>query len=152
VTEFDELQSIITRENALALLAAMACPHCDSVGNYQLFDEINNNGVGIQCLGCGKYHPFTKQRIMWLRAADKRRSNDIVAVMKACGAYCYCCGTGFEALQASGVGMSVHHTRAFATHGERYAKIPLCTVCHEQATWLQRTMRRFVVDRRPPGA
>jgi hypothetical protein len=145
--DFEQLQRDITRETALDMLRDVACPACGIVGAYQLFDEIANNGVGIQCRSCGKHHPFVRQRIMWLRSADKRRSNDIAAVMKACGAYCYCCGNSFEALQACGVGMQVHHTRPFAANGETYAKIPICVVCHEQATWLQRTMKRFI-DRR----
>lgn len=144
MTDFEQLQRDITRETALDMLRDVPCPTCGSTGAYQLFDELNNGGVGIQCNGCGKHHPFVRQHIMWLRAASKRRSNDIATVMKVCGAYCYCCGNTFEALQMSGIGMSVHHTRAFSEHGESYAKIPLCTVCHEHANLLQRTMKRFI--------
>jgi hypothetical protein len=139
----DELQATITRDNALALLATMACPYCGGVGRFQLFDEIANNGVGIQCLACEKHHPFIKQRVMWLRGEKVRRSNDIVAVIKECGAFCYICGITFDDLMAKGIAASVHHTRPFAEHGEQFKKIPVCSVCHELANFMQRTHRRW---------
>lgn len=139
----DELQATITRDNALELLRKMACPNCSVVGNYQLFDEIANNGIGIQCLACCKHHPFIKQRIMWLRGEKPKRSNDIAAVIRECGAYCYICGITVDELLGKGIGVSVHHTRPFAEHGEQYKKIPVCTVCHELANFMQRTHRRW---------
>jgi predicted HNH restriction endonuclease len=82
---------------------------------------------------------------MWLRGNEKRRSNDIVTVMNECGAYCYSCGNTYEeTAQKLGLGFAVHHTRPFADHGERYKKIPLCALCHEVITALQRTMRRVM--------
>jgi hypothetical protein len=142
MTDFDKLSQEITRENASELLADVACPECGSVGQYTVFDEINNNGVGLRCDGCGKHHPFVRQRIMWLRGGPKRRSNDIVAVIKECGAYCYLCGETFEDLEKIGIGPTVHHTRAFADHGETYKKIPVCTECHELANFMQRVRAR----------
>ena len=82
----------ITRDNALALLRDVACPNCSTVGRFQLFDEINNGGVGIECTACGRRNPFKRERILYLRSEGKRRSNDIAAVIEECGAYCYICG------------------------------------------------------------
>jgi Zinc-binding domain of primase-helicase len=138
------LRDQMNRENALELLRDVACPACGSLGDYQLFDELNNNGVGLQCRACSKHHPFIKQGIMWLRTAGKRRSNDIAAVMKERGAYCYGCGTPFRVLEAHGIGMHAHHSRPFTAHGEDSPKIPLCALCHEIITALQRTMRRLL--------
>ncbi|HEY2243414.1 MAG TPA: hypothetical protein VGH47_04220, partial [Xanthobacteraceae bacterium] len=72
------MRADITRENAIELLAGVRCGECNAAGEYILFSEINNNGVGIRCKTCGKYHPFVKQKIMWLRGHGKRRANDIV--------------------------------------------------------------------------
>lgn len=142
MTDFEQIAAEITRDNALALLESVPCPYCASVGRFSAFDEIANNGVGLRCDACGKHHPFVKQRIMWLRANEKRRSNDIVAVAQICGAYCYGCGATFEELEALGIGFSVHHTRRFADHGEKYAKIPYCSDCHEIASLMQRMRQR----------
>lgn len=149
VEAIETLRDQITRENALVLLRYVACPACDVIGDYLLFDEPSNNGVGIQCRVCNKRHPLRLFGILWLRAEGKRRSNDIVAVMKARGAFCYCCGTSFADLQARGIGMHVHHARAFVGHGEDGPKIPTCAVCHEIVTALQRMMGRLT--RRPSG-
>lgn len=140
----DELATKITRDNALKLLNEVACPYCGVVGYFQLFDEIANNGVGIQCTHCDRHHPFIRQRIMWLRGEGKRKSNDIATVMRECGAYCYSCGRSYEELSALGIGFAVHHTRPFADHGEQSKKIPLCALCHEVINALQRTMRRLL--------
>jgi hypothetical protein len=72
--DLENIRGAITRENALALLRDVPCPYCGICGNYLLFDEVNNNGVGLQCNWCGKHHPFVKERIIWLRGDDKRRS------------------------------------------------------------------------------
>lgn len=140
--DFDKLRAEITRENAVELLAGVRCGECNAVGEYILFNEINNNGVGIRCTNCGKYHPLVKQKIMWLRGRERRRSNDIVAVATECGAYCYGCGSTFEELEKLGVGLSVHHTRAFAENGESYRKIPVCSECHELLNFMQRLRGR----------
>jgi hypothetical protein len=149
-TGFDQLRAAITRDNALDLLREVACPECGGLGAYQLFDEPNNGGVGIQCLNCERRHPFMRLRIMFLSKGEHRLSNDIIAVMNACGFYCFCCGNTYEELRRLGVGMHVHHSRPRAEHGEAYAKIPLCAVCHELITLMQRTMRRFINHRRNP--
>jgi hypothetical protein len=83
---------------------------------------------------------------MWLRHGDKKqkRSNDIAAVIQECGAYCYVCGTDFETLRQRRVGYHVHHTRAFAKHGDEIRKIPLCALCHEVASAMQRQMRKLL--------
>ena len=70
----DELHEMITRDNALALLAATPCPSCSRVGRYVLFKEIQPRlvgtiGIGIRCDDCGKHHPFIKQHVLWLRGA-----------------------------------------------------------------------------------
>lgn len=143
-TDFDVLAALITRDNALDLLRAVACPYCGSVGRFQLFDEIANNGIGIQCIACDRHHPFIRQRIMWLRGAGKRRSNDIATVMRECGSYCYSCSSSYEELSALGIGFAVHHTQPFADHGEQSKKIPLCAFCHEVINALQRTMQRLL--------
>jgi hypothetical protein len=140
--DFDKLRIEITRDNALELLARVPCANCQMLGNYVLFNEINNNGVGIRCCECEKYHPFVKHKIMWLRGCEKRRSNDIVAVARECGAYCYGCGYTFEELEQLGVGLAVHHTREFAQHGENYKKIPVCAECHELLNFMQRLRKR----------
>lgn len=143
MTDFEQLQRDITRDNALDLLREVACPACGNVGAYQLFDELANNGVGIQCFSCEKHHPFVRQRIMWLRGAEKRRSNDIVTVAKEAGAYCYGCGLTFDELTQLGIGIHVHHTRPFADHGETYKKVPMCAHCHEAVNLMQRIHRRL---------
>ena len=140
----ETLRDQITRENALALLRCIACPACRALGDYQLFDEPSNNGVGVQCRACQKRHPLRLFGVMWLRAEGKRRSNDIAAVMKARGDYCYCCGTSFADLQAFGISMQVHHARGFSCSGEDGPKIPTCAVCHEIVSALQRMMRGFI--------
>lgn len=147
MADFVILRDQITRDNALDLLRDIACPHCQIIGAFDLFNEIANNGVGVQCVGCGRHHPFTREKIMWLRGDGKRRANDIASVMKECGAYCYACGHTKDELAAVGVGMAAHHTRPFADHGEQYRKIPLCAVCHEFINAAQRTMRRLVALR-----
>jgi hypothetical protein len=153
----ETLRDQITRENALVLLRHVACPACRVIGAYQLFEEPANNAVGVQCDGCGKRHPLRLFGVMWLRNEGKRRSNDIGAVMKERGAYCYCCGTAFDDLKALGIGMHVHHARPFAEHGEDGPKIPTCALCHEGMSGLQRMMRRLVntmlhlVNRRGEG-
>jgi hypothetical protein len=139
-----EWTSTITRENALEILASVACPACGIVGRYILFEELGNNGIGIRCDGCSKHHPFIKQRVMWLRGNERRRSNDIVAVAQECGAYCYGCGLTFPELDKLGIALHVHHTRPFADHGEQYKKIPLCSDCHEAANLMQRLHRRLL--------
>jgi transcription elongation factor Elf1 len=139
------LSDEITRENALKLLATIGCPCCHEIGLYKLFDEPGNNGVGIECGVCGKRHPFQGQRIMWLRSGEKRRANDVTTVMTECGAYCYICGLTFEQLRTARIPMHVHHTERFADVLESGKKIPLCAVCHEMASLMQRTMRRLFV-------
>lgn len=142
MTDFERLALKITRDNAADLLCDVACPYCGAVGQFDFFNEISNGGVGIRCLACNKHHPFVKQRIMWLRGTMQRRSNDIVAVAKDCGAYCYGCGSSFEDLRKIGVGVAVHHTRAFSQHAENYKKIPICSECHELLNFMQRLRAR----------
>jgi DNA-directed RNA polymerase subunit RPC12/RpoP len=142
MTDFEQLRTVITRENATQLLSDVACPDCGKVGDFQIFDEINNNGRGIRCGSCGKHHPFIKQQIMWLRGEKKRQSNDIQAVANECGAYCYGCGASFRELMDWGIGLHVHHTRGFAATAEQFKKIPVCAECHELLNFMQRIRQR----------
>lgn len=137
-------RNTITRQNALEVLADTACPACQAVGNFQLFDEIANGGVGVQCVACGKHHPFVKQHVMWLRGEDKRRSNDVAAVAREAGAYCYSCGLTFEELLRLGIRPVVHHSRPFAAHGEVSRKIPVCGRCHELMNFMQRIHQQLL--------
>jgi hypothetical protein len=142
-----QLADTLTADNARELLAQVTCPCCGSVGTFELFHEPNNNGTGIVCRSCGTRHPPRPQRVMWLRHDEKKqpkRSNDIAAVIHECGAYCYVCGTDFRILRRRGIGRHVHHTRPFAEHGEEFRKIPMCALCHEIASAMQRQMRKLL--------
>ena len=136
-----DLANTLTRENAAEKLADVVCPRCQLQGDYNFFDELANNAVGISCGGCGK-HPFRELGIQWLRGTKHRRSNDINAVAAECGDYCYVCGLTFAELKLLGIATAVHHTRPFAKHGEQFKKIPVCSECHEFANALQRAHRR----------
>jgi hypothetical protein len=140
--DFERVRDNINRNNWQEVLADVPCPECGAFGVYQVFHEANNNGVGLRCLNCDKRHPFQQQRIMWLRGDEPRRSNDIAAVARECGEYCYICGATFDELRAQGIGLHVHHTRPFIDHGEAGKKIPLCADCHEFANLMQRMRRR----------
>jgi ribosomal protein S14 len=125
------LRRRIARGNALELLRGVACPRCNAPGDFQLFENANNNGVGIQCRACGRPHPFIGQGVMWLpQDPDKKRRppNDIVAVAKERGDHCWGCGTPFAVLSALGIGVHVHHTRPYAEHGDGAPKIPTCAL------------------------
>src|SRR5262249_39400351 len=137
IVDWNQLRDELTRDNALERLAVVPCLYCGHVGKFSLFNEIANNGVGLKCDVCDRHHPLIRERIMWLRGGDKRRANDIAAVMKECGAYCYSCGQTFEEMSKRGIGFVVHHTRPFGDHGEQYKKIPLCAFCHEVINALQ---------------
>ena len=84
----------------------------------------------------------------WLRHGEKKqkRSNDIATVIEECGAYCYVCGTDFETLRQRGIGRHVHHTKSFAEHGDEFRKIPMCALCHEVASAMQRHMKKLLVS------
>ena len=151
MTDWERLREEITRDNALELLRDLPCLYCGNVGQYRLFDEMANYGVGLQCLHCERHHPLIKQRIMWIRGTEKRRSNDIASVMRDCGAYCYSCGRTYNEISKLGLGFAVHHTRPFVDHGEQYKKIPLCALCHEVINALQRTMRRLIATTQVPS-
>lgn len=141
-----QLADLITVDNAHKLLAEVACPYCGQAGAFELFREPNNNGIGIACHGCGTRHPLRAQHIMWLRQGEKKppkRSNNLTEVIAECGAYCYGCGTDIETLRRLGVGAHVHHTRPFAEHGEQFKKIPLCALCHELLSAVQRQMPKL---------
>jgi hypothetical protein len=141
----EKLAETITADNARELLAYIGCPYCDGEQTLDLFCEPNNNSVGIVCRGCGTKHPLNAtRRIMWLRHEKQKRSNDIVAVIKECGAYCYGCGNDFETLRQRGIGRHVHHTRPFSKHGEKYPKIPMCALCHELVSAAQRHVRKLL--------
>jgi predicted HNH restriction endonuclease len=85
---------------------------------------------------------------MWLRQGENKpkRSNDIAAVIKECGDHCFACGTDFDKIRQRRIGTHVHHTRPFAEHGEKFPKIPLCALCHEVISALQRQMPKLLGD------
>jgi hypothetical protein len=146
-TDFEQLKREITRDNARDLLRDVACPTCGAVGEFDLLDVHANNGVALQCAHCGRRHPFMGYGVQFLPIsadARPRRSNDIAAVVDKCGGYCYGCGQTREELTRLGLTLSVHHTRPFAEHGEAYAKIPLCSFCHESVSGAQRAMARIM--------
>jgi hypothetical protein len=140
----NRLADEITADNSGELLASIACPHCGSIGALGTFHEPNNNGTGVICRNCNIRHPL--RGILWLRRGEKKqkRSNDIAAVIEECGAYCYVCGTDFEILRRLGIGRHVHHTRAFAEHGDAFRKIPMCALCHEIASAMQRQIGKLL--------
>jgi hypothetical protein len=135
----------LTAENAHELLPHFGCHKCGLHGTLGTFVEPNNNGTGIICRECRFKHPLGYRGVQWLRRAEKpKRSNDIAAVIKVCGDYCYGCGTDFDVLRDRGIGRHVHHTRPFADHGEAYAKIPMCALCHELISAAQRHMKKTI--------
>jgi hypothetical protein len=139
MTDFIKLKAEMTRENALDMLAEVPCPECGAIAEYRLFTNLNNNGVGIECTACGKPHPFIKEQIMWVpREAEPQRSNNLAALIKECGAYCYHCGADFADLKKLGIGATEHHTKPFAKYGDTFKTIPYCTRCHESANAAQR--------------
>ena len=143
IASLDKLRSEITADNALKLLAGVPCPCCTAVGWLATFHEIGNNGIGLVCKFCDSHHPFAGVQILWLRQDDKpKRSNDIVAVVRDRGNYCYFCGAFLPDLLKRGIGAHVHHSRPFHEHGERYDKIPVCSECHELASFMQRMRKR----------
>jgi hypothetical protein len=145
-TKYPDLQKLfkqpaeyLTAENARELLAPFICPRCDSEETLGVFYEPNNGGTGIVCHCCGLKHPL--RGVMWLprdKHSKPKRSNDIAAVIKEAGNYCWGCGAGFEELRRRRIGRHVHHTRPFAKYGEGYPKIPMCTLCHELISAVQR--------------
>jgi hypothetical protein len=149
----DNPKDYLTVENASELLEHFICHRCMGGGSIDTpskptlgtFCEPNNNGTGIICRGCGLKHPLSYAGVMWLPRTDKpKRSNDIAAVISECGNYCYGCGTDFDTLRQRRIGRHVHHTRSFAKHGEKYAKIPLCALCHELISAAQRHMQKTI--------
>lgn len=138
-----ELRKCITRVNALELLRAVACPVCKTVGDYQLFAEPNNSGVGVRCRACSAQHPLLAYGVMWIKDEKKRPPNDLAAVLRERGAYCYGCGTPYALLRALGVGMHVHHALPFSDHGDAGPKIPICGVCHYFLNAIQPLMKRL---------
>jgi len=146
VSDFERIRGEITRDNAVDLLRQhqVACRYCGCIGDFELFDEPANNGVGLLCHHCGNRHPLMDEKIQWLRGDTRRRANDIARVMQQCGTFCYGCGQSYEKLSNFRIGFHVHHTRPFADHGEQYPKIPMCSVCHEINSATQRFMRRLM--------
>jgi hypothetical protein len=144
---FKQIATEITRENFAKALGSVPCPGCNVVGKFATFVHPGNNGTGLTCTDCNLRHPFQGRGIMWLRGDEnrqKRRSNDIASIIGACGAYCWCCGNPRDQILKLGFDLSVHHTRPFADHGEQYAKIPVCSFCHETMSGAQRAMRRLI--------
>jgi hypothetical protein len=143
VSDVEKLATI-NADNARAVLADINCPCCGACETLGTFRHPNNNGVGIVCNACGVKHPLPP--IMWLRQGENKpkRSNDIAAVIKECGDYCYSCGIDFEEFRRRRIGIHVHHTKSFAEHGEKFPKIPMCAVCHETLGALQRQMPKLL--------
>jgi hypothetical protein len=144
--DFEALKAALTRENTQDLLRSVPCPRCGVIGQYQTFVHPANSGMGITCAACGAKHPFMGWGLHWI-PKDKKvnyRSNDIAAVIKECGNYCYGCGLDPEDLALLGFALTVHHTRPRAIYGDDVKKIPLCTGCHEPITALQRIFRKIL--------
>jgi transcription elongation factor Elf1 len=139
----DRILPQLTVETASGLLPLMECPMCGIKGSLTTFTEANNNGIGLCCSSCGERHPFIKHKVQWLRQGPKRRKTTIRALMKERGYYCWLCGSEYAQLRAAGIGMHVHHTRSFADHGDEVEKIPLCAVCHDFASAIQRQQHRL---------
>jgi hypothetical protein len=137
----------ISRDNALERLRDVACPRCGAVGEFETYTNPNNNGVGLRCRSCRIEHPFRYGHgVHWLpQDPDKKRRppNDIIALAKECGDYCYGCGTPFAVLKTLGVGVHVHHTQPYAEHGDDVPRIPTCALCHELLSASQRHMARL---------
>jgi len=146
MTDLAQIKDGLTRDNALERLREIPCSSCGTVGDFGTYDVPANNGVALQCLSCGQRHPFISHGIQFLPIDPntKRRSNDIAAVVNACGDYCYGCGKTREELARLSLALTVHHTRPFAEHGEQYAKVPLCSLCHEIVSGGQRLMARLM--------
>jgi len=138
-----DLRKRLTRANALELLRAVACPVCKTVGDFQLFAEPNNGGVGLRCRACSAQHPLLGWGVMWIKDEKKRPPNDLAAVMKARGAYCYACGTPYTVLRALSIRMHVHHALPFSEHGDAGPTIPVCGVCHYFLNAIQPLMKRL---------
>jgi hypothetical protein len=134
----------LTAENARELLQYFGCYKCSAHGTLGTFTEPNNNGTGIICLDCGFKHPLGYRGVMWLSQGEKPKRSDIAAVIKERGNYCYGCGMDFDTLRQRRIGRHVHHTRSFAEHGEKYAKIPMCALCHELISAAQRHMKKLI--------
>lgn len=140
------LERIMTQwdaQTAVALLAHIDCPVCGVTGSYETFRHETANHVGLKCRACNCRHPFGPH---WLRQGAPVRSNDVRKVMAERGAYCWLCGCSYELLRSHGIGMHVHHSQPFAEHGDRVEKIPLCALCHEIATAVQRHHGRLLVE------
>jgi len=118
MTDLAHIKDGLTRDNALERLREIPCSSCGTIGDFGTYDVPANNGVALECLSCGRRN--------------------------ACGDYCYGCGRTREELARMSLVLTVHHTRPFAEHGEQYAKIPLCSVCHEIVSGGQRLMARLV--------
>jgi hypothetical protein len=145
-SDVENLATIITADNAGGVLAGANCPCCGACGAFDTFRHPNNNGVGVICNACGEQHPFRKHRIVWLRQGKNKpkRSNDIAAVIKECGDYCYFCSSDFAKIRQRRIGIHVHHTKPFSEYGEKFPKIPLCALCHELASAVQRQMAKLL--------
>ena len=58
----------LTRQNARLRLANLSCPRCTAVGRFRTFNKSTH--VGIECLACGREHPFRSRGVMWLPGED----------------------------------------------------------------------------------
>jgi hypothetical protein len=137
--DFKVLKDALTRSNADEKLHNVPCPRCGSIGKYQLFDQRSNNAVGVECTACGTKHPFMGWGLQWVpvNKKEKRRPNDIAAVTRECGSFCYCCGLTDEELDRLGFDLQVHHAQQHARHGDAGKKIPMCSDCHYHVSAVQ---------------
>lgn len=129
--------------NYRELLASHTCGACGRVGQFETF--LRGAHTGIKCR-CGLEHPLPG--VQWLRKAENlekrpKPPETIGETWVRCGDYCWGCGLTRDELLMLGIGRDQHHTKPFADHGHTGPLIPLCAVCHEHITAVQRHHRRL---------
>ncbi len=135
----------MTLEQFEAARATRPCRYCGRIGVEPQTNPANN-GVFVYCPHCRWNHVWAG--VMWLRQEHTKKREPypetVNEVWEKGGGHCFICGYDRAALEAMGIRRDRHHTRRYAQsgHDEGYL-IPLCSLCHEGATWIQRWADKF---------
>ena len=135
----ERLVTELTLESFPDLKHEIQCKHCGAVGQIETFLNPSNNATGMRCTACSEAHPIAPS-VLWLRKGTKRVSTrGSRRLLAKLGAYCYGCGLSERVLKDVGIGFPhKHHTRPVARYGDGVVEIPVCRLCHELLSAVQR--------------